>query len=63
MKESAGYQAASAGQQTVEGSVGAGSAAHVDPLLEKDEKDEDYEAQKKVEAVPPRRQLCGGVRC
>src|SRR5213594_3065785 len=40
MKESAGYRAASAGQQTVESRVAAGSPAHVDPLLEKDEKDE-----------------------
>jgi len=30
-------------------------------IQEKD--DEDHQAQKKVEAVPPRRQLCGGVRC
>jgi ribonucleoside-diphosphate reductase alpha chain len=40
MKDSAGYQAASAGQQPVESRVGASSPAHVDPLLEKDEKDE-----------------------
>src|SRR6202795_616832 len=40
MKESAGYQAASAGQQTVESHVGANAPTQVDPLLEKDEKDE-----------------------
>src|SRR5882672_4880569 len=56
MKESAGYQAASAGQQTVESSVGVSSPTHVDPLLEKDEKEEkdkDKPRAKKVIAPEP----------
>src|SRR5437773_3360693 len=54
MKESAGYRAASVGQQTVESSVGAGSPAHVDPLLEKDEKDEkDKDKPRAKRAIAP----------
>src|SRR3989454_3710951 len=52
MKESAGYQAASAGQ-TVERSVGASSPTHVDPLLDKDEKDKDKPRAKKAIAPAP----------
>jgi ribonucleoside-diphosphate reductase alpha chain len=56
MKESTGYQAASAGQQTVESSVGPGSPAPVESLLEKnerDEKDKDKPRTKKTIALAP----------
>src|SRR5436190_2237773 len=53
MKESSGYQAASAGQHPVESNVGPSSPAHVDPLLDHDEKDEAAPRAKKAIAPAP----------